>query len=198
MNEVLIIRYINVQGLTYSKYYELRKLLQKDNEILLLAETHMKCDSFKSDKDILAVHKIREKDDKKGGGLSIMYNRKIIGIEIIEKEIENSDLMLIRIENNKTRYKFDILLVYFSVMNQKEDRTRNSKIQECIERQLEKSENIILLGDFNGHIKELQMQKENYNGKRLKNIIDRYNLYLINTSEKCKGKITWQRNEQKS
>ena len=198
VDKELIIRYINSQGLTYVKYYELRKLIQKSNEILLLTETHLKCDKFKADDDIIGIHKIREKNDKKGGGLSLLYNKKIKEIEIEEKNINHSDLLLISMEFKKSKMKIDILLVYFSVINKKEDKERNKRIQECIENQLEKSENIILIGDYNGHIKEIGTQKENINGKTMKSIIDRHNLFLINTSDKCTGKVTWQRNEQKS
>ena len=57
---------------------------------------------------------------------------------------------------------------------------------------------IILIGDFNGHIKEIGKQNENYNGKIMKNVASRHNLEILNLSEKCKGQTTWKRGDMSS
>ena len=66
VNNKLIIRYINIQGLTDNKYYELKQFLKSGNEILILTETHLKCNKFLSDPEVKAIYKIRGKKDKKG------------------------------------------------------------------------------------------------------------------------------------
>ena len=108
-------------------------------------------------------------------------------------ETNNSDILAINIENkNNKNMKLIIITIYMSVLNKQEDKKRNQNIQNETEKILIKySENkILLIGDFNGHIKELGKQKEDYNGKILKSIIDRHNLELLNLNKNCEGEIT--------
>ena len=72
----LCLRYLNIQGLTNPKMFELKPFLKSINEILLLTETHITRNKIKFDPGIKALHKMRETTDRKGGGLCIMINKK--------------------------------------------------------------------------------------------------------------------------
>ena len=57
---------------------------------------------------------------------------------------------------------------------------------------------LLLLGDFNGHIGVLGEQKLNRNGKRVIDIIENFNLNLLNLDDKCNGELTWAQGEYNS
>ena len=48
----------------------------------------------------------------------------------------------------------------------------------------------MVLGDFNGHIGFIGPQNLNYNGNNVLNLIEKWNLILLNGDEKCEGVIT--------
>ena len=194
-NNKLILKYINIQGLSDCKVAELENLMKNNNEIMFLTETQMKYDKLKEN-NLEIIHKMRESGDKKGGGPCIMKN-KDSNIKIEQKKINNSDVMHIVI--NTKHIKINILLVYFPVNNKKKDRIRNIKIRKDIECCLPKIEgNIMIIGDFNGHIQEIGYQKEDYNIKVIKDIASKHNFIILNMDDRCKGKTTWERNQQKS
>ena len=58
-----------------------------------------------------------------------------------------------------------IFIIYLDV----KDRERNRKIIEDLERNLEnhEEENILLIGDFNGHLGFIGMQQINFNGQMI-------------------------------
>ena len=152
----------------------------------------MKYNKIKHSNNITWINKMRDKEDKKGGGISLIYNKEN-NVVVNQIETNNSDILAINIENkNNKNMKLIIITIYMSVLNKQEDKKRNQNIQNETEKILIKySENkILLIGDFNGHIKELGKQKEDYNGKILKSIIDRHNLELLNLNKNCEGEIT--------
>ena len=58
-----------------------------------------------------------------------------------------------------------------------------------------------MIGDFNGHIGEENISGGgvlNKNGKRVLEVCQVMNLEIMNSSEKCKGKYTWNRGTEKS
>ena len=62
---------------------------------------------------------------------------------------------------------------------------------------------VMLLGDFNGHVAELDggvkgEKATNGNGKIITRIMERHQLQMLNTSSKCKGRWTRMRNNSKS
>ena len=53
----------------------------------------------------------------------------------------------------------------------------------------------MVVGDFNAHITEVGTQKEDYNSKLLKSIVEINNLIILNLDDKCSGEITWSKND---
>ena len=175
-NEVksLNFSYINIQGLTHAKTVELNKFIKDKNEILILVETHWIYDKRKPDRNVLAINKMREEADKKGGGITVLY-RKDLQIKILEKETNNPDIMWLVAEEESSLT--NILIVYMSVLNQAEDKARNKRIIEEIEKivkRLEEVENLVIIGDFNAHLEEIGPQKDNANGKVLINFTGKF------------------------
>ena len=190
------ITYLNVQGLNHNKFIELSNLINK-NKFIFITETHMNYDNLKPNDDIICINKMRKENDKKGGGISMLY-KKDCNMVISEIEVNNPDILCVKIATKITQ--MIIITVYVSVLNKQEDKIRNMKIQKEMEKLLMdfNEDKILIIGDFNGHIKEIGKQKENYNGKVMKNLVDRHSLEILNLSEKCEGKITWKRASQSS
>ena len=141
---------------------------------------------------------MREMQDRKGGGLLIMY-----------KENEKYDLQkmttrsteILHVEGEIGKEQIRIVLVYMKTGNDNETKEHNKKIIEEIGQIVEEKEiqqkATILLGDFNGHLGYLGNPEENMNGKLINKMIQE-DLILLNIDSRCKGTYTWQRGEQKS
>ena len=192
----LEIKYINIQGLTHEKFVEVAQLLDKE-QILILTETHLMYDRIKHDPNFKALHKMRDSNDKKGGGICLI-TRNVFQMEVEEIEVKNSDIMYVKMENGDDT--LHLVTVYMSVINKPEDKKRNIAIQKELESITEtlSDENLLIIGNFNGHIAEIGYQKENYNGKIMKSFVDRHNLSILNLLDECSGKITWSRGIQYS
>ena len=54
------------------------------------------------------------------------------------------------------------------------------------------------MGDFNGHIGLLGKQKLNRNGKVVLNLMEKYNLILLNMDANCCGETTRSQNNEQS
>merc|ERR1712237_194441 len=93
--------YLNVQGLTHSKFVELSTLLD-DNKFILLNETHMKYNKIKHSNNITWINKMRDEKDKKGGGISLIYNKEN-NVVVNQIETNNSDILAINIENKNNK-----------------------------------------------------------------------------------------------
>ena len=50
--------------------------------------------------------------------------------------------------------------------------------------------NVLLMGDFNGHLGFIGTQELNYNGQIVLQTMERYNLVLLNGAEECQGTNT--------
>ena len=114
----------------------------------------------------------------------------------------NNNTDLLHVTMQRGSFKLHIILVYFSVVTKPEDKECNKKmkseIEKMIEARNENEEPLIVMGDFNGHIGLIGMQKENDNGKMVLEWMNDYNMALLNLDDKCKGQYTWQRGEQRS
>ena len=56
----------------------------------------------------------------------------------------------------------------------------------------------MVIGDFNGHLEELDGRKDDNNGKMVKEWINEYDLMLMNGDEKCEGTYTREQGNQKT
>ena len=77
------IKLINIQGLTKPKAVELETILD-NNDIICLTETQQKVEKLNFSKGIKTLVNMREKHEKKGGGLMPIYKEKNVQVEIIE------------------------------------------------------------------------------------------------------------------
>lgn len=63
---------------------------------------------------------------------------------------------------------------------------------------------VVLVGDANGHIGEMDggvegvVRRTDRNGRRILRIMDQMGMVMVNRSRKCTGKWTWMRAQQKS
>lgn len=96
--------------------------------------------------------------------------------------------------------KMKIVVVYFDANKNGEGRERNKKLRSDIEKIMErnKMEGIIILGDFNGHLRMLDGKETDQNGKMILEWMEEYKLTLLNIEEKCEGIYTRVRGEQKT
>ena len=95
-----------------------------------------------------------------------------------------------------------LILTYFRTGNCKEVMEYNSKLRKEIENHAKVAENkecnLMILGDFNGHLGYLGNQEENNNGKITNEMLQKNDLILLNIDENCQGVYTWQRGKDKS
>ncbi len=139
-----------------------------------------------------------------GGGIGFLYNTKIVSI--------NENNLLNSLTDEFERLWIDITIgsltialgvVYFPVDNKLEQYDaaqllHNEIIQNVAELQ-QSYKHILVIGDFNGKVSAfLDGNKKSSNGKLIENIIDVTDLTLLNTDEKCTGKITWSKGVQES
>ena len=77
---------INIQGLTKAKYLEVEDILNEENtnNIVCITETQQKIDKTVESKGVKKHIAMRNMDDKKGGGLMILYREE----EKMELKIE--------------------------------------------------------------------------------------------------------------
>ena len=113
----------------------------------------------------------------------------------------NKDILVIKGEIGGINVK--IIMTYLATESRPINlsKERNQKIKEKLEILLNKineDDNLILMGDFNGHIGIIGKQKENENGRILKDLANKYNLVITNLEENCEGINTWRRNDQTS
>ena len=109
--------------------------------------------------------------------------------------------VIVKLDNQR---KIAIGTVYMNT-NKPEHEDLNSRICESIctngAKLREEGCEIMIIGDFNGHLGEESIEgggSLNGNGRRVLEICDILGLRLINGSEKCDGKYTWNRGTEKS
>ena len=108
---------------------------------------------------------------------------------------ENNNREFLEIEGTCFDSKIKIILVYFDVDKSKDGEKVNAKIRKDIEKRIEvkDDEGLIILGDFNGHIRGLGPQETDFNGKMVLEWLSTYNLILLNMDDRCQGVTTWSR-----
>ena len=186
-----------MQGLTRGKLFEVEEILKNQCDVICLTETHQKTEKLEISKGIEKVECMRKLQDKKGGGLLVLWKQKF---KAIGHSTKSSDILHVEFRVKMT--SFHIILVYFSVANKEEDRIRNKQMRKEVEKIVGKLEDLnqiyLVLGDMNGHTGLIGYQKENENGKMVKDWMNNFGLVLLNLDEKCTGTYTWGRNDQKS
>ena len=200
IEKVIKIRLINIQGITDRKNLEIEETFFSNKEeynIVCLTETQQKIDKIRVNRKLENFKRMRDEKDKKGGGLQIMMERR----ETVKfEQKETRDKNILEIEGRCMNMEMKIILVYMDVNKGKEGQEKNEIIRREIEEKIERNEKegLIILGDFNGHLDILEDRKEDENGKMVMEWTSTYGLILLNAEEKCSGKYTWSRGEQKS
>ena len=189
---VVKIQVVNVQGLTQTKVIDIEKLLG-DNCVMCLTETQEKIRKVKISDNIEVMESMREVQDRKGGGIMVLYrkNKKIL---MHKQESKLKDYLFIK--GNLCGLSISIIVVYFSVHDKERNKSLRREIEEAIEKNSE--ENLMILGDFNGHVGFKGKQAVNINGNMILDWLEIYNLVMLNDDFRCKGEITWKRNEHES
>ena len=191
-NKNIVVNMLNVQYLTQSKLIEIETHMSND-DIFFLLETHQKRNQLKIKPVNRCLQKFRLPEDKKGGGFMILWKNNI-SREITEVKTKHSDINLLQYKEGKTIFFF--LVVYMAT----NDNLRNITILSEIRMIIKKYENnqLLILGDFNGHLGFLGPQKLNLNGQNVLKLMNDLDLILINDDQLCQGEITWQQNNYKS
>ena len=134
----------------------------------------------------------KEQKTKKGGGLEIIMQK---GKQFSFEKQTNNNKDFMEIEGTCFGNKIKIILVYFDVDKSKDGEKINAKLRKDIEKRMEvkDDEGLIILGDFNGHIRGLGPHETDFNGKMILEWMSNFNLILLNMDDKCQGVITWSR-----
>ena len=192
--EVICIGLINTQGLTKHKAVKFERVIQEENlNLLCLTETQQKFKRVDFADFVEEYSVMREERDKKGGGLMALAKKgshQSIGI----KPIVNNDIMEMEIIICGIRIM--LLLVYMDVQNQE----RNILIRTELGRRLEElsDEMLLVMGDFNGHLGIIGKQRLDRNGKYVLELMEKWNLTLLNADDRCEGEITREQRGEKS
>ena len=188
---------INIQGLTKQKMTELEQMFNSDCDILCLTETHQRYDKLLVDSSLVKLESMRKEQDKKGGGLMIVYKRTSnIKLEVMPSR--NADIL--DVQGTIAHKEVRIILIYMSVENQPQDIDRNKGLQREIEHKIENTDDraLMILGDFNGHVGFLGNQREDRNGKFIIDLVNNSNMVMLNCDDKCQGLYTWGKRSYRS
>ena len=198
-NQKLKIRVMNINGLSTDKYLDIEEQFYRTKEIniVCLTETHEKWEKSDVNKNIIAFNALRKKGEKKGGGIQILLP-KMTRIEM--NEIKNENKEFLEIEGTIFGTGIKIITVYFDANRDQKGKDRNTQLKELLEKRIEQNnkEGLMVVGDFNGHIHSIDGKDTDRNGKMIIEWMDKYELILLNTDEKCKGTFTRIRGNQKT
>ena len=195
----MYLRLLNVDGLSDKKATIIKEMFmneEKEYNIVCMTETHHRYERI-IEKELTSFTQMREKNKRKGGGLQILM-RENKRVEFEKKKRKNEEIL--EIEGICYGMEMKIILVYFDVRRNEEGRENNERIRKDIENMIEnnKSDGLLILGDFNGHLETLDGRKEDKNGRMVMEWTTNYDLVLMNTDNKCEGTITREKGEQKT
>ena len=165
-----------------------------NNTLLCLTETQHKFEKINFNKNIKTIVSMRDLTDKKGGGLMLIH--KNLNVNLNKCTTINKDILIV--EGKIYNLSIKIILVYLSVNDFSLNKNIIEEINKNINKELDIQQDLLILGDFNGHVGFLGPQKINKNGELLLDLIDKNNLILQNNHIDCIGEITWERGENKS
>ena len=154
-----------------------------NNDILCLTETQQKMEKVNFSKNVKYVTSMQDVEEKKGGGLMILYKNG----NILMKKIETIHKDILIIQCQIYGLELRMILIYMSVSNY----DANKHLMKNIQDHIQNIKNYIILGDFNGHTGFLGPQPTNKNGELMLDLIDNNNLILLNRHADCRGEVTW-------
>ena len=193
-----MIKCLNVQGLTNQKYAEIFGEMG-EKVVMCLTETQKKVNNIRTGKHLEVIESMRDIEDRKGGGLMVLYEEKE-DLSLEKKDGGHRDCL--EMTGKFGREKVNLTVVYLKTGNGREELEQNREIlgemRDRVREADEKGESYIAVGDSNGHLGYLGYQDENENGKSINKMLEESGLILMNVDEKCEGKFTWMRGDSKS
>ena len=169
--------------------------LMDDSTMVFLTETQQKSFKVKFQGEIRNYTQMRSREDRKGGGLMILWGDQL---KVEMEKIENIHQDILGAKGKFKDIVVIILLVYFSVNDTPRNDEIKAKIEAIVEQYQDEDCGVMLLGDFNAHVGFIGDQQLNRNGKIILDMMERFNLILLNGDERCDGKSTWQQGNKKS
>ena len=193
---MITVKLMNIQGLTQVKASEVEEILH-ERCVICLTETQQRRDTIRFKNSTRSIAKMREHNDKKGGGLCLLWGVDG-GVEVERLETKHSDLMMANIVLEMM--EFTIILVYFSTGSGARERNDSleREVRQAIDERSKEKNSIVLAGDFNGHVGFMGSQSLNENGERILRLIEECDMRMLNMEENCFGKNTWERGDQSS
>lgn len=176
-------------------------------DIVCLSETHWKMGQRgKQMNGYTQYWRRRDAEDRKGGGLAVFVKKDIRATEwkrAVAEEGGGKEVLWVQLQSRREK-----LAVGVRYMGLDKYRESNDQIEQELTRDIatlkQEGQAVVLLGDGNGHIAENDggvkgvERSTDLNGRRLLRLMDKMNLEMVNRTDKCKGKWTWMRQQQKS
>ena len=168
-----------------------------DVDIFGVTETHLRGDEQPETNESYEYWGVnREEKDRKGGGVGIYFKRKF-GWEV-KQFSQQKDFGFYGMKKNKS-WVLGIGVVYMRPMGSPECGRINSNISRAVikavdEARKEGIQEIVVVGDFNGHIRELDGE-ENENGRALKDLALTLQMRIGNLECEAMGGKTWRRGQ---
>ena len=187
----LDIKLINIQGLSQIKASEVEDFLD-EYTLFCVTETKQKCQSKKFKDNTGCIISVRDKGDKQGGGIMILYKKVHLHME--KQKVNQSDIL--HVSCKIFEFSFQLIVTYFDTV----DYTRNLRIKTGIMGILENISDspTLLMGDFNGHLGFIGKQDLDRTGNIVLDIAEKHNMVILNGDPLCEGEVTWSRGNQKS
>ena len=196
----LAIRLININGFTRIKNVMFEELFFSKGmgvNILCLTETKNTFDKVDISGRLKYHATRRERGGRRGGGLQVIYPDDE---RIVLDKVENDSSEILELDG--TIYGMDIkmVIVYMDTRKNTKGDEANKKIRKKLEKIIENNDRdgLMIMGDFNGHIKWWDGKEDDKNGGMLLEWIQDYGLIMLNMDDRCIGKYTWSRGENKS
>lgn len=205
VENTLKIAYNNLQGKARQEYKKIKKLItNNDWDITCFTESSERTgDKWKDIEGFRQQNSRRDENQSKGGGIKVITKASLqMRPEYAEvKNINDSERTWVVTEKPR---KIAVCTIYMRAEGSKDQSLNEGLVEQIITEMVELQEakyNIILVGDFNGHIekdKNGEWKNKNKNGAFLLQIVKAGALHIVNDSSKCSGKWTWMKRNQKS
>ena len=164
-----------------------------------MTETQKKVDNMRIGKPISMISSMRDREDKRGGGLMILYREEE---EFYFEKIENNYRDCLEVRGKIGKEEVNLIVIYLGTGSDREVLEKNREmllyLMERKEEADRKEEIFMIIGDFNCHLGYLGYQQENENGKIVNKFIEETGILVLNVDERCRGVFTWERGESRS
>ena len=144
-----------VMILNLTQYHKL-DIIEADlyeSDILCITETHFNFMKVNLSNQTDYINQMRPKDDRKGGGLMMIYKKDLVEIE--NEETKSKDILSVLCSIHG--FKFKLVGVYLSV----NDISRNKEAYKELTSLTKSDLPTAILGDFNAHVGFIGKQKIN-------------------------------------